>query len=92
MIEVTDEERFRAKLRSQRMYQTDLASDLATAEDRGERRGRLEVARNLIGRMPDEEIANVAGLAIEEVRSLHTKEDECISTNRLKNGTNPGEI
>ena len=88
MIEVTEEERFRAKLRSRRMYQTALASDLATAEDRGIRRGieigmrksieigehnkSVEIARNLLGQMPDEKIANATGLTIEEVARLHS--------------------
>lgn len=83
MIEVTEEERFRAKLRSQRMYQTDLASDLATAEDRGVRRGieigkhnvSIEIARKLLRRdWPINEIAEVTDLSVEEVESL--KDDE----------------
>ena len=36
---VTEEERAIAVARSRRMYQTDLASNLATAEDRGRREG-----------------------------------------------------
>ena len=83
MIEVTEEERFRAKLRSRRMYQTDLASDLATAEDRGVRRGieigkhnvSIEVARKLLRRdWPINDIAEVTDLRIEEVESL--KDDQ----------------
>ena len=38
-MSISKDERERAVFRSRRMYQTDLASDLATAEDRGERRG-----------------------------------------------------
>ena len=39
LMSLSKDERERAVFRSRRMYQTDLASDLATAEDRGERRG-----------------------------------------------------
>ena len=43
LLSISKDERERAVFRSRRMYQTDLASDLATAEDRGikigERRG-----------------------------------------------------
>lgn len=40
LMSVSQDERERAVFRSRRMFQTDLQSDLATAEDRGERRGR----------------------------------------------------
>ena len=39
LMSISKDERERAVFRSRRMYQTDRASDLATAEDRGERRG-----------------------------------------------------
>ena len=42
LMNISQDERERAVFRSRRMYQTDLQSDLATAEDRGERRGRAE--------------------------------------------------
>ena len=42
LMSISQDERERAVFRSRRMYQTDLQSDLATAEDRGERRGRAE--------------------------------------------------
>ena len=42
LMSISQDERERAVFRSRRMYQTDLQSDLATAEDRGERRGRME--------------------------------------------------
>ncbi len=38
-IKISQDERERAVLRSRRMYQTDLQSDLATAEDRGIQKG-----------------------------------------------------
>lgn len=42
LMSISQDERERAVFRSRRMFQTDLQSDLATAEDRGERRGRAE--------------------------------------------------
>ena len=42
LMSISQDERERAVFRSRRMYQTDLQSDLATAEDRGERRGRAK--------------------------------------------------
>lgn len=42
LMSISQDERARAVFRSRRMYQTDLQSDLATAEDRGERRGRAK--------------------------------------------------
>ena len=39
LISISQDERERAILRSRRMYQTDLQSDLATAEDRGRAEG-----------------------------------------------------
>lgn len=40
LMSISQDERERAVFRSRRMFQTDMQSDLATAEDRGERRGR----------------------------------------------------
>ncbi len=42
LMSISQDERERAVFRSRRMYQTDMQSNLATAEDRGERRGRAE--------------------------------------------------
>ena len=42
LMSISQDERERAIFRSRRKFQTDLQSDLATAEDRGERRGRAE--------------------------------------------------
>ncbi len=54
-VKISVDERERAVFRSRRMFQTDLQSNLATAEDsggrRGERKGKamrsMEIARNL---------------------------------------------
>jgi len=48
MPPVTPEEHVRAKLRSQRMYETDLVSDLATEEDRGEKKRALAISEELV--------------------------------------------
>jgi DNA-binding phage protein len=71
MLTVTQEEREQAIARSRRMYQTDLQSNLATAEDRGERRKALAIARNMMkrNRLIDEIIEDT-GLTREEVENL----------------------
>lgn len=59
LMTISQDERERAVFRSRRMFQTDLQSDLATAEDRGERRGlvagraegTLSALRSLMGSM-----------------------------------------
>lgn len=55
LMNISQDERERAVFRSRRMYQTDLQSDLATAEDRGRAEGRAEgivsAIRNLIDSM-----------------------------------------
>ncbi len=52
LMRISQDERERAMFRSRRMYQTDLESDLATAEDRGKAEGKairdIEIARNLL--------------------------------------------
>lgn len=42
LMNISQDERERAVFRSRKMYQTDLQSDLATAEDRGWAEGRAE--------------------------------------------------
>ena len=74
LMSISQDERERAVFRSRRMYQTDLQSDLATAEDRGEHRGRIEVARNLLKiNLPLEQISMATGLTSEEVERLRTE-------------------
>ena len=79
MLILTQDEKERAVNRSRRMYQTDMDSNLATVEKRGEKRGRAEgelvkaltVARNM---MKDSEsidkIMRYTGLSREEVENL----------------------
>ena len=71
LISVSQDEHERAVNRSRRMYQTDLQSDMATAEDNGELRGRLAVARNMMKRnWSIDEIIEYTGLTREEVEKL----------------------
>ena len=79
LMSVSKDEHERAVFRSRRMYQTDLASNLATAEDRGRQEGMqkgrqegvVEVARNLLKmRLPLDEIATATGLTIEAINRL----------------------
>ena len=79
LMSVSKDEKERAIFRSRRMYQTDLASNLATAEDRGIQRGKaeekIEIARKLIRRnRPIDEIVEDTGLtydAVENLRNPH---------------------
>lgn len=78
LMSISQDERERAVFRSRRMYQTDLQSDLATAEDRGERRGmekrNVEIVRNALQmRMSIADIAKLTGLTSEEVERLRTE-------------------
>jgi predicted transposase/invertase (TIGR01784 family) len=83
LMSVSKDERERAVYRSRRMYQTDMQSNLATAEDRGEQRGiqigeqrgrqegAFAIARNLLGmNMPLDQIVTATGLTREEVENL----------------------
>ncbi len=73
LMSISQDERERAVFRSRRMYQTDLQSDLATAEDRGEKRKATDIARRLLNRKrPVDEIVEDTGLTYEEVEALRT--------------------
>ncbi len=75
LMSISQDERERAVFRSRRMYQTDLQSDLATAEDRGKKAGRMEqrieIAQNLLGmKLPLDQIIKATGLTREEIERL----------------------
>jgi predicted transposase/invertase (TIGR01784 family) len=79
LMSVSKDEREQAVYRSRRMYETDMQSNLATAEDRGiqigerqgEQRKAFAIARNLLGmNMPLDQIVTVTGLTREEVANL----------------------
>ena len=79
IVSVSKDERERAIFRSRRMFQSDLESNIATAEARGEARGEAKgeakgiaiMARRLKEEnMPTEEIARISGLSLSEVEKL----------------------
>jgi predicted transposase/invertase (TIGR01784 family) len=71
LMSVSKDERERAVYRSRRMYETDMQSNMATAEDRGEQRKAFAIARNLLGmNMPLDQIVTATGLTREEVKNL----------------------
>ena len=86
LMSISQDERERARLRSRRMYETDMISNLATVEDRGrregERKGRIEGERDGICKMakkmladgePIEKIVKYSGLTREEIEKLRLK-------------------
>ena len=67
LMSVSQDEKERAIFRSRRMYQSDLESNMATAE----RKGVLSVAKNLLKRnRPIEEIMEDTGLTRKEIEKL----------------------
>jgi predicted transposase/invertase (TIGR01784 family) len=79
LMSVSKDEREQAVFRSRRMYQTDMQSNLATAEDRGrqdglqigEQRKAFAIARNMIAEGESvEKITIYTGLTREEVEGL----------------------
>ena len=68
LMNISQDERERAIFRSRKKYQMDIASDIATAEDRGAKRRDFEIARNLLNlNRPIEEIIIATGLTREGV-------------------------
>lgn len=83
LMSISQDERERAMFRSRRMYQTDLQSNLATAEDRGRRIGQqegrqegrlernLEIARMMLSAGESiEKIMCYTGLTRQEITQL----------------------
>ena len=79
LMSISQDERERAMFRSRRMYQTDLQSNLATAEDRGRRIGQqegrsernFEIARMMMSAgEPMEKIMSYTGLTKQEITQL----------------------
>ena len=75
LMGISQDEKERAVFRSRRMYQTDMQSNIATAEDRGRVRGEatkaLAIAKNLLKlNLPLDQIALATDLTIEEVERL----------------------
>ena len=79
LMSISQDERERAVFRSRRMYQTDLQSDLATAEDRGRKLGisigeknrSIEIARTALQMgMTTDDIVKLTGLTHDEIERL----------------------
>ena len=79
LMNISQDERERAIFRSRRKFQTDLQSDLATAEDRGRNIGKqegrvernIEIAQNLIQMgMTSDQISKATGLTPAEIENL----------------------
>lgn len=84
LMNISQDERERAVFRSRRMYQTDLESNLATAEDRGKKIGveigkdigkaeeKAAIARNLMKLgIPLDQITAATGLTHQEIENLN---------------------
>ena len=72
LMSVSKDERERAILRSRRIYQSDMESNIATAEYRGEQRTKLAIAGNMLKRnRPLSEIIEDTGLTREEIENLN---------------------
>ena len=70
-MNISQDEKERAVFRSRMMYQTDLQSDLATAEDRGKRIRNMEIVQNALQmNMSIADIAKLTGLSFEEITAL----------------------
>jgi len=71
LMNISQDENERAKYLSRKKWQTDMDSNIVTAEKRGRREGRITVARNM---MKDSEsidkIMRYTGLSREEVENL----------------------
>ena len=71
LMEISQDEHERARLRSRRMAEHDRYSDMATAEERGEIRGKLEIARKLKAEGKNVDyIANLTGLTVDDILRL----------------------
>ena len=71
LMSVSKDEHERAIFRSRRMHQSDLESNIATAEERGEKRKALAIAQNMMADGdPIDKIIRNTGLSYEEVENL----------------------
>lgn len=71
LTSISQDENEKARFRNKKKFLTALQSDLATAEDRGEKKGRIEIAKNLFKtNLTLFQISDATGLSIDEVREL----------------------
>ena len=70
-MSISQNERERAIYRSRRKFQTDMQSNLATAEDNGRAAEKIEIPRNLLKMgFPSSQIAAATGLTVSEIEKL----------------------
>lgn len=73
LMSVSRDERERAVFRSRRMYETDRMSDLATAEETGARREKINIACNALQmNIPIDDIVKLTGLTRKEIADLQS--------------------
>jgi predicted transposase/invertase (TIGR01784 family) len=71
LMEISQDEHERARLRSRRMYETDRYSDIATAEARGRLGEKKEIAKNLLAQGLDvNAIAKATDLTVDDILRL----------------------
>ena len=73
---ISKDEHERAKFLSRRKFETDMASNLLTVEERGRREGMREGVKDMARKlkeaalMPIDQIANMSGLSVSEIEKL----------------------
>ena len=70
-MEISQDEHQRAKYRSRRMFETDMTSNILTAEERGENRAKLEIAHKM--KRANKSIAEImefTGFTIDKIEKL----------------------
>ena len=71
LMSISKDEKERAIFRSRNKFEMDIASDMATAENRGEKRKALVIAKNLLSmNLPLDQIATATGLTYNEIENL----------------------
>ena len=70
LMEISQDEKEQARYRSRRMFETDKAHNILTAEERGENRAKLEMVRNMKTKgFTNAVISDISGFTIAEVES-----------------------
>jgi len=72
LMSISKDDHERAKFRSIKKYEMDMASNLLTAEARGERKGKIEMIQKLkaTGNISIEEISLLSGFTVAEIENL----------------------
>ena len=75
LMNISKDDHERAKFRSRRKFETDLTSNILTAEERGRRQRNVEIARNMVADgEPIDKIARYTGLTHDEIKELRITE------------------